>query len=188
MVLGPGDEVADRLGDDPLRDHQDVIASADGAVGSDVAQEAHLFSLPSRSPRARVPSRLWMCTSAPLAIGSAGRADGLPVLPDDLPLGNLLQGDLEAEGNRLDGGKGTTSPLWETDLVPGLDFLHGRGHVILRMHDERALRGHGSILLEWSLELEKIPWGDFFRQNSTGKNNSIRYKRQVKMRKGKCGE
>ena len=70
---GAGDEVADGLGDDPLRDDQHVVASPHRAVGSDVAKETHGSLLLARSPRARVPSRLWMWTSAPLAIATLAR-------------------------------------------------------------------------------------------------------------------
>jgi hypothetical protein len=90
----------------------------------------------------------------------AGFADCLPVLRDDRSLRDLLQSDFEAEGDGLDSSQISNLPA-PRDLyrVSGLDFLNGGGHIILRMHDERAFRGHGSTLLERSL-LKKPPgWG-----------------------------
>jgi hypothetical protein len=54
------------------------------------------------------------------------------------------------------------------------------------MHDECALCGHGSILLELSL-LKNPPWGDFFKQYLIQENNSIRLDRQEKMGVGEMG-
>ena len=79
---------------------------------------------------------------------AAGFSDRLPVFPDDRSLGDFLQGDFEAEGNGLGRRQRANLPgPGNPYLVSGLDFLHGGGHIILRMHDERAFRGHGSFLL-----------------------------------------
>ena len=55
---GPCDEFTDGFGDEALRDDQDIIPGSHGPVGPRIAKKAHFFPLPSRSPRARVPSRL----------------------------------------------------------------------------------------------------------------------------------